>query len=71
MKKFKVWLAHSPLASALKIGVGAALVYIIDNAASFNLGPAWTAVVISIVTVLINFVNSEDNRYGVTNVSSK
>ena len=70
MKKFKVWLAHSPRASALKIGVGAALVYIIDNVASFNLGPAWTAVVISVVTVLINFVNSEDKRYGVTNVSS-
>lgn len=70
MKKFKVWLAHSPLASALKIGVGAALVYIIDNVASFNLGPVWTAVVISVVTVLINFVNSEDKRYGVTNVSS-
>ena len=70
MKKFKVWLAHSPIASALKIGVGAALVYIIDNVASFNLGPAWTAVVISVVTVLINFVNSEDKRYGVTNVSS-
>jgi len=70
MKKFKVWLAHSPIASALKIGVGAALVYLIDNVASFNLGPAWTAVVISIVTVLINFVNSEDKRYGVTNVSS-
>ena len=67
MKKFKVWLAHSPLASASKIGVGAALVYIIDNVASFNLGPAWTAVVISIVTVLINFINSEDKRYGVTN----
>jgi hypothetical protein len=70
MKKFKVWLAHSPLASALKIGVGAALVYLIDNAASFNLGPAWTAVVISVVTVLINFINSEDKRYGVTHVSS-
>lgn len=70
MKKFKVWLAHSPIASALKIGVGAALVYIIDNVSSFNLGPAWTAVVISVVTVLINFVNSEDKRYGVTNVSS-
>jgi len=67
VKKFKVWLAHSPLASALKIGVGAALVYIIDNVASFNLGPAWTAVIISIVTVLINFINSEDKRYGVTN----
>lgn len=70
MKKFKVWLAHSPIASALKIGVGAALVYIIDNVGSFNLGPAWTAVVISVVTVLINFVNSEDKRYGVTHVSS-
>lgn len=69
MKKFKVWLANSPLASALKIGIGAALVYVIDNAASFNLGPAWTAVVISIVTVLINFVNPEDKRYGVNNVS--
>lgn len=70
MKKFKVWLAHSPLASVSKIGVGAALVYIIDNVASFNLGPAWTAVVISVVTVLINFINSEDKRYGVTHVSS-
>jgi len=70
MKKFKVWLAHSPLASAVKIGVGAALVYLIDNVGSFNLGPAWTAVVISVVTVLINFINSEDKRYGVSHVSS-
>ena len=70
MKKFKVWLAHSPFASALKIGIGTALAYIIDNVSSFNLGPAWTAVVISVVTVLINVINSEDKRYGVTNVSS-
>jgi len=70
MKKFKVWLANSPLASALKIGIGAALAYILSNVATFNLGPAWTAVVISVVTVLINFVNSEDKRYGVTDVSS-
>lgn len=69
MKKLKVWLAHSPLASAVKIGLGAALVYLIDNVASFNLGPAWTAVVISVVTILINFVNPEDKRYGVTHVS--
>ena len=70
MKKFKVWLAHSPLASASKIGVGAALAYIIDNVASFNLNPAVTALVISVVTVFINTINTEDKRYGLTNVSS-
>jgi hypothetical protein len=70
--KILVWLAHSPLATALKIGLGAALGWLLDNVTGLNLGPLLTPVVIAIVTIAINALNKEDTRYGkkATNVTN-
>jgi len=66
-KKFLKWLATSPIATAVKIGAGAGLVWLLDNASGLNLGPVLTPFIIAAVTVAINFVNPQDNRYGVGN----
>ena len=58
------FLAKSPVGTAIKIGLGAALAYIIDNIASFNLTPAVAAGVIAGVTMAINALNPNDSRYG-------
>jgi hypothetical protein len=36
MKKFLLWLAHSPTAEAVKIGVGAAAAWLLNNVTSFQ-----------------------------------
>jgi len=64
MHGFKLWLAQSPLATAFKIGVGAGLAWLLDNVGSLNLSPAFTTVVIMAVTIAINALNTEDQRYG-------
>lgn len=66
-KKFLKWLATSPFATALKVGAGAGLVWLLDNISGFNLGPVFTPLIIAAVTILINTVNPQDKRYGVTN----
>jgi len=58
------WLAKHPLGTAFKVGVGAGLAWVLNNAASLNLDPAQTAVVIMIVNVGINALNPQDARYG-------
>lgn len=64
MTKFLDWLAVSPIGSAAKIGVAAALTYLIDNVAHLGLDPAGQAVAIAMLTVAINAVNPADVRYG-------
>jgi hypothetical protein len=64
MKSFLKWLATSPVATALKIGLGAALGWTLDNVAGLNLGPLLTPVVIALVTIAINALNKQDTRYG-------
>jgi len=59
------WLANNPLATAVKIGAGAALSWILENIASFNFTPATSALVIAATTVAINALNPADKRYGV------
>lgn len=63
--KFLNWLAVSPLASAVKVGVAAALTFLIDNVANLGLEPQVQALAIAVLTVAINAVNPEDVRYGV------
>ena len=65
MKKFLKWVATSPLATAVKVGLGAGLSWLIGNIGEFNLSPAVTALIIAVVTVAINALNPQDNRYGV------
>ena len=62
--KFFDWLAVSPVASAAKVGVAAALTFLIDNVANLGLDPAGQALAIAVLTVAINAVNPQDPRYG-------
>ena len=64
MKKFLHWLAVIPFATAVKIGAGAGLAWLLDNATGFNLGPVYTPLVIAAVTIAINALNGQDTRYG-------
>jgi len=58
------FLAKHPLGTAIKVGLGSALVYVVDNISSFNLAPAASAIVITLVTIAINAINPHDSRYG-------
>jgi hypothetical protein len=59
------WLAVHPIGTALKVGLGAALAWVLNNVASLNLNPTETAAVIMAVNVAINALNPQDTRYGV------
>jgi hypothetical protein len=63
MKNFGTWLAHSPFGGMFKAALGAVLVYVLDNAASFNLSPVVVIVLGAALPVAINYVNSMDTRY--------
>jgi hypothetical protein len=67
--KFLKFLAKSPLGTATKVGIGAALAYVIDNIASFNLNPSISVALIALVTMAINWLNPHDSRYGVNKAS--
>lgn len=69
MKNFGIWLADSPLGGMLKAALGAVLVWVLDNSASFNLAPVVIVALGAALPVAINYVNSMDMRYG--NVSDQ
>jgi len=64
MKKFLLWLAHSPTAEAVKIGVGAAAAWLLNNVTSLNLAAEYQALVVAVVTILIDALNPHDSRFG-------
>jgi hypothetical protein len=63
-EKVLKFLAKNPLGTAAKVGIGAALVYVVDNIGSFNFNPAVAALVIAGVNMAINALNPHDPRYG-------
>lgn len=63
-KKFGIWLADSPFGGMLKAALGAVLVYVLDNVASFNLAPVVIVALGAALPVAINYVNGMDLRYG-------
>lgn len=69
--KFLKLLVHNPLGTAIKVGVGAALVYVLDNIGSFNLSPQAAVAVIALVNILINALNPHDPRYNNTVANNK
>ena len=69
MKNFGIWLADSPFGGMLKAALGAVLVWVLDNSASFNLAPVVVVALGAALPVAINYVNSMDMRYG--NVSDE
>ena len=64
MEKFGIWLADSPLGGMFKTALGASLVYVLDNLASFNLNPIFIVAVGAALPIAINYVNGMDMRYG-------
>lgn len=64
MNKFFKFLATNPVGTALKVGAGAALVWLIDNAGSLNLPPVVQVAIVAAAPVLINYINPADGRYG-------
>lgn len=64
MSTFEEWLATSPLASVLKIALGAALGAVMSWAATAEIHPLAVAVIAAVCPVVINWVNPQDYRYG-------
>lgn len=58
------WLATSPVASILKITLGAALGGVLSWLMTANVGPLWVAVGSAVIPVLVNYLNPDDARYG-------
>lgn len=70
MNVFFDWLATSPLATALKVGVAASLGWVVDNQESLNVAPVASVALVAGIPVLINWLNPEDYRYGVNSIAS-
>lgn len=64
MSTFEEWLATSPLASMLKIAIGAALGALMSWAATAEIHPLVVALIAAVAPVVINWVNPQDYRYG-------
>ena len=64
LQNFGIWLADSPLGGMFKAALGAVLVYVLDNVASFNLAPVVIVALGAALPVAINYLNGMDLRYG-------
>ena len=64
VEKFGTGLADSPLGGMFKTALGASLVYVLDNLASFNLAPIVIVAFGAALPIAINYVNGMDMRYG-------
>lgn len=64
MEKVLSWFALSPLSTAARVGIGAALVFVLDNVASFNLDPAVQVLVVAVVSTALRWANPKDGAYG-------
>jgi hypothetical protein len=64
MEKFLSWLANSPLASALKIGLAASLGWFLANPDVLDIHPAAAIAFTAALPVIINWLNPDDLRYG-------
>ena len=61
---FTTWLAHSPLASFIKVFGAGCLGWFLINADTLGLHPALTIGLISALPILINWLNPEYDNYG-------
>lgn len=71
MEKFGLWLAENPVGGMFKAGLGAMLVWLLDNQASLNLPPVVAVVLGAMLPVAINYLNGQDTRYGKAPVDSE
>lgn len=64
MSTFEEWLATSPLATVLKVALGAALGAVMSWAATAQIHPLAVALIAAVCPVVINWANPQDYRYG-------
>lgn len=62
--KVLTWFASSPLSTAARVGIGAALAFVLDNIAGFNLDPAVQVLVVAVVSTALRWANPKDEAYG-------
>jgi len=61
---FEEWLATSPLATVLKVALGAALGAVMSWAATAQIHPLAVALIAAVCPVIVNWLNPQDYRYG-------
>ena len=59
-----VWLAHSPVASFLKVFSAGVLGWVLVNADTLGIHPALTIGLVSALPIMINWLNPEYDNYG-------
>lgn len=59
------WLANSPIASILKVGVAASLGWYLANPDVLDLPPVVAVAVTAMIPLAVNALNPGDHRYGV------
>lgn len=64
MKRLEDWLAVSPIASLLKISLGAALGAVLSWLMTADIHPLIVAVGAAVIPVLVNGLNPSDPRWG-------
>lgn len=62
--KFLAWFATSPFGTALRVGVGAGLAWILDNIGLFQLSPTVQVGVVAAVSAALRWFNPQDPAYG-------
>lgn len=62
------WLAHSPIASFLKVFAAGALGWVLINSDSLGIHPALALGLVSGLPILINWLNPEYDNYGRANL---
>jgi len=65
---FLTWLAHSPIASFLKVFGAGALGWVLMNADSLGIHPAAAIGLGAGLPILINWLNPEYDNYGRANL---
>ena len=65
---FLTWLAHSPIASFLKVFGAGVLGWVLMNGESLGLHPALALGLAAGLPILINWLNPEYDNYGRANV---
>jgi hypothetical protein len=64
---FLTWLAHSPVASFLKVFSAGVLGWLLMNANTLELHPALALGLAAALPILINWLNPEYDNYGRAN----
>jgi hypothetical protein len=67
MRQLEKWLADSPTGSFIKITLGAALGAALSWLMTSDIHPLIVAISAAVIPIIINTLNPQDTRYGVTN----